>query len=87
MTAFETLTNLGKLFGYMGVAMFLFLSVLAQGAYWFKDPHIRMRDLPKRWRLLSTVGFWECVFFSTAGALFVVIALTRALWWLVVNGW
>ena len=87
MTPVETLTNLGKLLGYMGVAMFMFLTVLAQYAYWFKHPKVQMRDLPKRWKILSIAGFWECAFFACAGALFIVIAVTRVLWDLVVKGW
>jgi len=87
MTAAETLTNLGKLFGFVAVAMFLMVTALAQWTYWTKDAKRDYPQMPKKYKMLYKFGFYEAVTFGVVGGTFLAVALANALWWLVTNGW
>ena len=87
MTPVETITNLGKLFGFVGVAMFLLLTALAQWTYWTKNATKDLPHMTKKFKRLYKFGFYEFWAFAIAGLIFITIAITRALWWYVVGGW
>lgn len=86
-TPLETLYNIGKLFGFLGAVMFIWLSILGQITYWLRARTTPINQLPKKYRFLAKAAFWECWFFAGWFALFVVVALCRVLWRLVTTGW
>ena len=88
MTPLEILENVGKLIGFMGIAMFVGVSAWAQFAYWsVKDEKIAMRALPKKGRILYRFGKWEFFIIVGWAALMIVTAITRVLWQMVTTGW
>lgn len=86
MTPLEILTNIGKLIGFMGVAMFVGVSCWAQFIFW-RTKEVQLRGLQKKSRMLYHAGKWEFICFTGVAALMIAIAVTRLLWRLVTTGW
>jgi len=86
-TPLETLYNVGKLFMFVGGAMFVWLTFMGQATYWLKDKGLPFSSIPKRHRFLYRLGLWECYFFGGWFVLFIMVALCRVLWRMVTTGW
>ena len=88
MTPLEILSNVGKLIGFMGIALFVGVSGWAQVAYWrVKDEKAQLQRMPKKSQMLYKFGKWEFYCFGCATILLIVTALARVLWRMVVTGW
>ena len=88
MTPREILLNVGKLIGFMGIALFVGVSGWAQVAYWrVKDEKAQLQRMPKKSQMLYKFGKWELYFFIGAAILMISTALVRVLWQMVTTGW
>lgn len=87
MTPLEILYNVGKVFVFVGAAMFIFLTILAQITYWFRARATPIHQLPKKYRFLAKAAPVECWFFAGWFVMFITTALCRVLWRLVTTGW
>jgi len=87
MTPIEILTNVGRLIGILGVAMFLLATVLAQYTYWTKNKRSDYPRMSKKFKMMYRFGCYEFFFFIGAGALFIIIAFAKVLWKVAAVGW
>lgn len=87
MTPLEILEGVGKLLGFMGVALFVVISALAQYVWWVNDARKHFANLPTKYKMLFLFGKWE--FFVLSGIVVFVIstAVVRVLWRMVTTGW
>lgn len=87
MTPLEILENIGKLLAFMGVALFVVVSALAQWTFWINDERKHFANMPKKYKVLFMFGKWEFFFLMGVMVLVIIIALVRVLWRMVTTGW
>lgn len=87
MTPLEILTNVGKLLGFMGIALFIVVSVLSWWVYWINDERKNYPGMPKKYKMLFQFGKYEIFGLLGAAVLMVSMALLRVFWKMVTTGW
>jgi len=87
MTSLEILEGVGKLLAFMGVALFVMVSALAQYVWWTNDKKKHFANMPKKYKMLFLFGQWE--FYCLTGMVIFVIttAVVRVLWRMITTGW
>lgn len=87
MTPLEILENIGKLLAFMGVALFVIVSILAQWTFWINDERKHFASMPNKYKVLFKFGKWEFFFLMGMVVLTIIVALVRVLWRMVTTGW
>ena len=87
MTPLEALANIGKFFGFCGIVLFLFLSIVGQALYWFRSFKQSMSGWPKQHRWLVKAAEWECWILGGFRATYVGVALVAMLWRVIASAW
>ena len=87
MSTVDMLGPLWKLIAIVAVAFFLGVTALAQYTYWTKNEKRDIPHMTRKYKMLYRIGFYEGWTFAGIGALYLIVALCRGLWWLVTKGW
>jgi len=87
MTPLEALINIGKFFGFCGILLFLFLSIIGQTLYWFRAFKQSTTAWPKQHKWIAKAAEWECWILGGFGAAYVGVALVAVLWQVISKAW